>query len=206
MVVMDNINYDIKFKEIINGLEYKPNLLLHACCGPCSSYVLELLYDYFEITVLFYNPNIYPEDEYIKRKEELKKLIDKMNKKNIIYLDIDYLSEDFNNISIGLEKEKEGGLRCNKCIELRLEKTAELANLNHFEYFGTTLTVSPHKNAKMINELGDILINKFNIKFLYSDFKKNDGYKKSIENSKKYNLYRQNYCGCKFSIREEVKE
>lgn len=203
---MENTNYDIEFKKIINNLKYKPKLLLHACCGPCSSYVLALLCDYFEITVLFYNPNIFPEDEYIKRKEELKKLINLMNNKNIKYLDIDYLSEDFYRISIGLEKEKEGGLRCNKCIELRLEKTAKLADLNHFEYFGTTLSVSPHKSTKMINELGKILENKYNIKFLYSDFKKNDGYKKSIENSKKYNLYRQNYCGCKYSTREEVEE
>ncbi len=204
MIVMDIINYDIKFKEIISNLEYKPKLLLHACCGPCSSYVLELLCEYFNITVLFYNPNIYPEEEYIKRKKELIKLIKLINRENIKYLDIDYLNEEYDNKVIGLEKENEGGLRCNECFNLRLEKTAELASLNNFEYFGTTLTVSPHKNSKIINGIGERLSKKYNIKYLYSDFKKNDGYKKSIINSKKYNLYRQNYCGCKYSIKNEV--
>ena len=156
---MEKENYDKIFENIIDSLNYKPKLLLHACCAPCSSYVLELLCDYFNITVLFYNPNIYPENEYVKRKMELIRLIKLMNKSNISYLDIDYLKEDFNEISLGLEKEPEGGFRCSKCIELRLNKTALLASLNRFEYFGTTLTVSPHKNSKIINELGERQLN-----------------------------------------------
>lgn len=201
---MEKENYNKKFKDIINSLNYQPKLLLHACCAPCSSYVLEALYDNFDITVLFYNPNIYPEEEYIKRKKELIKLINLINKSNVTYMDIDYMSEDYEEISKGFELIPEGGFRCNKCICLRLQKTALLASLHRYEYFGTTLTVSPHKNAKMINEIGEQLSKEYNIKFLYSDFKKEEGFKKSIINSKKYDLYRQDYCGCKYSIRKEI--
>lgn len=196
------MNYDKKFKSIIDNLNYKPTILLHVCCAPCSSYVLNLLKDHFNITVLFYNPNIYPSEEYIKRKNELIKLINKMNE-GISLMDCDYLSEDFESVSKGLESEKEGGIRCNKCIELRLSKTALMASLNRFEYFATTLSVSPHKNAEVINEIGASLELVYKVKYLYSDFKKNDGFKKSIEYSKKYELYRQNYCGCEYSMRKE---
>lgn len=199
---MEKINYDKVYKNIIDNLGYKPKLLLHACCGPCNSYVLEYLSNNFEITVLFYNPNIYPFEEYIKRKNELIKLINLMDKENIRYEDIDYLKEEYEEKVIGLEEEPEGGKRCYECISLRLEKTAVLATKGDYEYFCTTLTVSPHKNSLMINKIGEELEKKYNVKYLYSDFKKNEGFKKSIENSKKYNLYRQNYCGCKYSCME----
>ncbi len=197
------INYNDKFNLIIDEikkLEKKPTILLHSCCGPCSSYVLECLKDYFDITVLYYNPNIYPEDEYIKRKDEQIKLIQKLNLFNVNYLDIDYLADDYKKEIVGLEDAPEGGKRCLKCFYLRLNKTANIASEKVFDYFGTTLTVSPHKNSQDINEIGFEIENKNKIKFLYSDFKKADGYKKSIELSKKYGLYRQNYCGCKYSI------
>lgn len=168
-------------------------LLLHSCCAPCSSSVIEKLKGDFSLTVLFYNPNIEPYVEYTKRKEEQIKLLKKLN---IDYLEIDYLNEEFINKVIGFEKEKEGGRRCWLCYELRLEKTAELAKKYNFNYFTTTLTVSPYKNSKIINEIGKNLEEKYQVKYLISDFKKEDGYKKSIELSKKYNLYRQNYCGC----------
>ena len=203
---MEKINYDRKYKEIISTFNDKPKLLLHACCGPCSSYVLEYLSNNFEITVLFYNPNIYPEEEYLKRKNELLKLIKLMNKSNISYEDIDYLSNEYDEKIINLENEPEGGKRCYECIYLRLQKTAILAKEGSFEYFCTTLTVSPHKNAEMINRIGEELSKEYDIKYLYSDFKKNEGFKKSIENSKKYDLYRQNYCGCKYSMRKEENE
>ena len=198
MEVILIMNYDKIGMEEIAKLTYKPKLLLHSCCGPCSSYVITYLKDYFDITVLYYNPNIEPMEEYIKRKGEQIKLIKLLNA-NIKLMDIDYDNESFRKKVIGFEKEKEGGLRCHLCYELRLEKTASKANENHFEYFCTTLTVSPYKNALVINELGEKLANKYNVKWLHSDFKKKDGYKKSIILSKEYNLYRQNYCGCLFS-------
>ena len=193
------INYDKVLEELINKLDYKPKLLLHSCCGPCSSYVITYLKDYFDITILYYNPNIEPYEEYIKRKEEQIKLIDKLNIIDLDLYDIDYDNENYRNKVIGLENEKEGGSRCHICYELRLNKTAMLAKENGYEYFGTTLTVSPYKNAQVLNQIGEKLSNVYNIKWLYSDFKKKDGYKKSIELSKEYNLYRQDYCGCLFS-------
>ena len=196
------MNYDTLGMDIIKSLDHKPSILLHSCCGPCSSYVITYLKDYFDITVLYYNPNIEPESEYIKRKNEQIKLINLLNA-NIKLLDIDYDNEAFRNKVVGYESEKEGGARCHLCYELRLDKTASLAKENNYEYFCTTLTVSPYKNAKVVNELGEMLEKKYNIKWLYSDFKKEDGYKKSIELSKKYNLYRQDYCGCKYSIRKK---
>ena len=194
-------NYNLKFEEILNKLEYKPKLLLHSCCAPCSSHVITLLKDFFDITVLYYNPNIYPKEEYLKRKNEQIRLLEILN---VSLLDIDYNYEEFKEISIGFENEKEGGIRCNKCFALRLEKTAFLAAKHNFEYYGTTLTVSPHKNSQNINKIGEIISNKYNVNFLYSDFKKKEGYKKSIELSKQYELYRQEYCGCEFSIEREI--
>ncbi len=192
-------NYDLILEEIIKKESgRKPKLLLHSCCAPCSSSVITRLYPYFDITILYYNPNIEPYEEYIKRKEEQKRLIKEIDK-NIKFLDCDYENEEFKRISTGLEDCKEGGIRCHACYNLRLQKTAKLAKENNFEYFGTTLTVSPYKNSEVINELGSLIENSTNIKFLYSDFKKKDGYKKSIELSKEYNLYRQNYCGCNYS-------
>ncbi len=194
-------NYQLVMENIINNLKNKPKLLLHACCGVCSSAVLERLYPYFDITILYYNPNIYPEDEYIKRLNTQKEIIKKMNL-DVKLLPIDYKSEEFNKIARGLEKEKEGGLRCTKCYYLRLEKTAELAAKYHFDYFCTTLSVSPYKDAQKLNKIGEKLETKYKVKYLYSDFKKKDGFKRSYELAKKYNLYRQEYCGCMYSLNE----
>lgn len=200
-----NENYYLLFEkqiEEIKNFPSVPNLLLHSCCAPCSSQVISTLTNFFNITILYYNPNIYPKKEYLKRKEEQKKLLNKIesiNKLNII--DCDYDNEVYEQTIKGLEKEKEGGSRCYKCFSLRLEKTAKIGEEKSYDYFSTTLTISPHKNSKIINIIGKSLEDKYNIKWLYSDHKKKDGYKKSIELSKKYNLYRQNYCGCIYSKR-----
>lgn len=182
-------------EEEITKFDKKKTLLLHSCCAPCSSSVISRLRDYFAITILYYNPNIEPVEEYIKRKEEQIRFI-KEFAPEINLMDIDYDNESFKKISKNLELEKEGGARCHKCYYLRLEKTATIAKENNFDYFGTTLTVSPYKNSDLINEYGLSLEKNLNIRFLVSDFKKKDGYKKSIELSKKYHLYRQDYCGC----------
>lgn len=193
-------NYNNIFEDIASKLNYRPKVLLHSCCAPCSSHVVTLLKEYFDVTVLYYNPNIYPLEEYLKRKNEQIKLLEILN---IPIMDIDYNHNEFKENVKGLEDEKEGGARCNKCFALRLEKTAILAQLNQFEYFCTTLTVSPYKNSQIINKIGAILEQKYNVKYLYSDFKKKEGYKKSIELSKKYDLYRQHYCGCEYSVEGE---
>lgn len=196
-----NENYANKLKEIIDKLDYKPKLLLHSCCAPCSSYVITYLYDYFDITILYYNPNIYPYEEYSKRKDEQIRLIS--NFKGVKIIDCDYDNDIYNEVIKGLENEPERGSRCTKCFYLRLDKTGKIAKKKNFEYFGTTLTVSPYKNARLLNEIGEDISKKYDIKWLYSDFKKNDGYKKSIELSKKYDLYRQDYCGCIYSKRDK---
>ena len=192
------MNYHNKLLEIINELDARPKLLLHSCCGPCSTTVLTFLVNYFDITVLYYNPNIEPYEEYMHRKSEQIRLIKELNSEFVKFLESDYANEEFRSVTKGLEEEKEGGARCSVCFKLRLEKTALKAKELDYEYFGTTLTVSPYKNSYIINEIGAMLEKNFGVKYLYSDFKKNDGYKKSIELSKKYNLYRQNYCGCLF--------
>ena len=182
----------------------KPRLLLHSCCAPCSSYVLAYLNKYFNITVFYYNPNITNKEEYLKRKQEQIRLISELpaiNKINI--LDADYNPEKFFEISKGLENCREGGERCFKCYKLRLEATAKAAKENSFNYFCTTLTISPLKNAQKINEMGQMLGDEYQISFLPSDFKKKEGFKKSIELSSQYNLYRQNYCGCIYSKPKE---
>ena len=194
-------NNRLELEKLIEHLDHKPTLLLHSCCAPCSSYVLEYLEPFFEITVLYYNPNIEPKEEYLKRKDEQINFIKKVHP-NIKILDVEYDNTSYNNEIKGLEHEKEGGSRCYKCYKLRMEKTALLAQ-NNYKYFGTTLTVSPHKNATYINEIGKQLEQKYQTKFLISDFKKNEGYKRSIVLSKEYNLYRQNYCGCKYSKKED---
>ena len=193
------MNYNLEMKSIINNLEKGHNkLLLHSCCAPCSSSVIEQIKNYFDITVLYYNPNIEPQEEYQKEKVN-KKLLKELN---IKYYEIDYLNEEFKNKIIGYENEPENGFRCHLCYELRLEKTAEIAKEKNYDYFGTTLTVSPYKSSKIINEIGSKLAEKYQIKYLFSDFKKENGYQRSIELSKKYNLYRQNYCGCLYSRKE----
>ena len=193
-------NYNIELENLLKNLTSTPTLLLHSCCAPCSSYVLSYLTKYFKITVLYYNPNISPKEEYEKRKEEQIRLINEMPFVNpVTIIDCDYDNDKFEEIVKGLEEEKEGGCRCHKCYRLRLEKTATLAKQNHFDYFGTTLTVSPYKNSQKLNEIGAELESIYQVPYLYSDFKKKKGYKKSIELSRIYNLYRQNYCGCVYS-------
>ncbi len=183
-----------------------PSLLLHSCCAPCSSYVLEYLSQFFNITVLYYNPNISPKEEYIYRLNEEKRLIGEMSFKNPVeILDCDYNAEEFFTVVKGFEKEPEGGKRCEKCFDLRLDFTAKIAKENNFDYFATTLTISPLKNANLINDIGEKIAEKYNAKYLCSDFKKKEGYKRSIILSKEYNLYRQNYCGCIFSKVESEK-
>ena len=197
---MNKVDYNLKMEEIIQGLDNKPKLLLHSCCGPCSSSVIERIKNNFEITVIYYNPNIYPEEEYLLRKSEQIKLLEILN---INYMDCDYNENEFLNYIQGLEFECEGGARCVKCFELRLNYTAKMGAENNYEYFGTTLTVSPHKNAQFINILGEKIQEKHKINYLYSDFKKKNGYLNSIKLSEKYSLYRQNYCGCRFSLNGE---
>lgn len=198
-----NINYNEEMKKIISNLDDHNKLLLHSCCGPCSSSVIERLKDYFDITVIYYNPNIEPKEEYEKRKSEQLRLL---NELGIKFMDIDYLNNEYHKKIKGYENEPENGLKCPLCFELRLDKTASKAKENNFDYFGTTLTVSPHKNSKIINEIGLKLEEKYGVKFLLSDFKKEDGYKRSIELSKKYDLYRQDYCGCLYSKGVNVDE
>lgn len=193
-------NYDLLMQEELNKLDGKPSILLHSCCAPCSSYVIERVLKYFKIIVFYYNPNIEPKEEYEKRKETQKKLITKLSKKNeISFIEADYNNDLYHEYIKGFEEEKEGGKRCLECFKLRLLTTGVYAKNNDIDYFTTTLTVSPHKNCQIINELGKEIANNLNIKFLPADFKKNNGYKKSIELSQKYNLYRQNYCGCQYS-------
>lgn len=197
------MNYQKELDNLLNNLEGTPKLLLHTCCAPCSSYCIEYLSNYFDITVLYYNPNISPKEEYEKRKQEQIRFLKEFPSKNKLdILDIDYDYNDFLSIAKGLEQEKEGGRRCHKCYLLRLEKTAQIAKKHHFDYFGTTLTVSPYKNSKVLNEIGRILQEKYNVAYLFSDFKKKEGYKRSIELSKIYHLYRQDYCGCIYSKKE----
>ena len=194
------INYQIELEKELKKIEgTKPKLLLHVCCAPCSSYVLTYLCDYFDITILYYNPNISPIEEYEKRLNEAKRLIKELNKENIHIMECDYENEEFESIAKGLEDAPEGGIRCRKCYKLRIEKAAKYAKENNFDYFTTTLTISPLKNSQVLNQIGKELEEKYNIKYLYSDFKKKEGYKTSIILSKKYNLYRQNYCGCIYS-------
>lgn len=204
---MNKINYQLELDKIINKIEGEnttKSLLLHSCCAPCSSYVLSYLNKYFNITVFYYNPNITNKEEYLKRKQEQIRLITELPAENKIkILDADYNPEKFFEISKGLEDCREGGERCFKCYELRLKATAEAAKENDFDYFCTTLTISPLKNAQKINEIGHMLGDEYGIPFLPSNFKKKDGFKKSIELSRIYNLYRQNYCGCIYSKPKE---
>lgn len=197
------MNYQKELDKLIEKLKKEgrvPRLFLHSCCAPCSSYVLEYLSNYFEITVFYYNPNIYPESEYTKRIFEQQKLISDMRFKHpVSFVAGEYDRERFHEIVRGLEHVKEGGERCLRCYELRLRKAAELARKCEYDYFTTTLTISPLKNADRLNEIGMRLAQEYGVEYLQSDFKKKNGYKRSIELSKEYGLYRQDYCGCEFS-------
>lgn len=207
---MNKINYSKETEKIIEANKREqvlPSLLLHACCAPCSSACLEYLNRYFDITVYYYNPNISPESEFKKRFEELKRLVGSMPFENPVKLiDGEYDYEEFLNIAHGLELCPEGGERCFVCYRLRLEKTASLAADLGFDYFCTTLSISPLKNSQKINEIGFELAEKYGVKWLPSDFKKKEGYKRSIELSVEYGLYRQNFCGCAYSrVESEAK-
>lgn len=212
---MNKINYDLKLKEIlkdVDSLNTCPTLLLHSCCAPCSSYVLSVLVKHFDITIFYYNPNITDEEEYNKRLLEQKRFVELINSgktdfepiKPIKLIEVGFGKLEWKKSVLGLEQEKEGGKRCFNCYEMRLEKTVKLAKEQSFDYFGTTLSVSPYKNSEWLNQIGESLQNKYNVNYLFSDFKKNNGYKTSIELSKKYNLYRQNYCGCVYSKQQKT--
>lgn len=183
----------------------KPRLLLHACCAPCSSYVIEYLSKHFAITLFFYNPNIFPPDEYSKRSDELLRMVSEMQIEDVKTVICDYDAKEFQDAVNGFENCSEGGERCFRCYELRLKKAVEYAENNGYDYFTTTLSISPYKNAEKLNEIAERLSQNLSVKALPSDFKKNNGYKRSIELSKEYNLYRQDYCGCVYSKAEREK-
>ena len=197
------MNYDLEMEKQINHLNDKKTLLLHACCAPCSSAVLERIAEYFDITILYYNPNITEKEEYEKRLQELEKFVNEINLDNIKVMPGRYQPEEFFEMSKGLEQEKERGKRCYQCYRLRLEETAKIAEQQNFDFFTTTLSISPYKNSKWLNEIGVDLDKKYQSTYLYADFKKKNGYKRSIELSKQYNLYRQDYCGCIYSKKEK---
>lgn len=199
------INYQRELDKIIDNIEGNKieKLLLHSCCGPCSSYVLEYLSKYFEITVFYYNPNIYPSDEYFYRVDEQKKIIELTKSENPIHMiEGKYEIEKFYKMAEGLEDIPEGGIRCHRCYEMRLREAAKIAKKGGFDYFTTTLSISPHKNSQVLNKIGEKVGEEVGVKHLPSDFKKNNGYKRSCEITKEFGMYRQDYCGCEFSKKE----
>ena len=201
------INYQQQLDKTLAALEKKaeaPTLLLHSCCAPCSSYVLEYLSDFFQITVFYYNPNIYPREEYDRRRQEQERFLTqaKPGKYPVKFIVGEYEDVRFYEAVRGLEQEMEGGERCFCCYALRLREAAVLAKEHGFDYFTTTLSISPYKNAQKLNEIGRSLEEELGVSYLYSDFKKKNGYKRSLELSKEYGLYRQEYCGCIFSQRK----
>lgn len=203
---MNRRNYQKELEQVINGQEKAgrtPSLLLHSCCAPCSSYVLEYLSKYFQITVFYYNPNIYPPSEYKEREAEQERLIKEMEFVHPVrFLSGTYCPEEFYQAAKGLEQEPEGGKRCTECFRLRLTEAAKAAINGGFDYFTTTLTISPLKDAQRLNELGEEIGKEYGVPFLNSDFKKKNGYRRSTELSAEYGLYRQDYCGCVYSMRE----
>lgn len=201
-------NYSLLLEKELSEIlsrNIKPRLLMQSCCAPCSSYVLEYIAKYFDLTLFFFNPNISPENEFKVRLEELKKFVNRAGYDDVKINVPDYDSSEFFSAVRGMEDFPEGGERCRVCYELRLRKTAEVAKNGGYEYFCTTLSISPHKNAMWINEIGLSLEKEYGVKWLYSDFKKKNGYKRSIELSREYELYRQNYCGCIYSKLEAEK-
>ncbi|MFO7810254.1 MAG: epoxyqueuosine reductase QueH [Candidatus Delongbacteria bacterium] len=203
-------DYYKKFENELENIKSsgkRPKILIHACCAPCSSYVSELLSGYFDITLYFYNPNIFPESEHDRRENELKEFLKEFDPQGKIKLITEkYSPMDFARCTLEHETDTEGGERCFRCYDLRLSKTAEKAKELNFDYFATTLTISPHKNAQKINESGEHLSGIYEVKYLRSDFKKRNGFKRSLELSKEYCLYRQDYCGCEFSMERKNSE
>lgn len=203
---MNRRNYQKELDKIIRrNRENRPMLLLHSCCGPCSSSVLEYLTKYFNVTVLWFNPNLYPEEEFIRRLETQRELLEKMGlSENVLLLAEPWQKEEYYHVIAGLEQEPEGGKRCEKCFELRLRECARIAKDRGFDYFCSTLTVSRHKNAVLINTIGEAAAEEFGIAWLPSDFKKRDGENRSVALSEKYGIYRQVYCGCEFSLKARL--
>ena len=201
---MNKINYDKKMQEQMATLPQGAKLLLHSCCAPCSTACLERLHNFFDITVFYYNPNIDEREEYEKRKAEQIRFLQETGWAKVV--DSDHDAEAFHRIASGYEQEAERGARCYRCYALRLEKTAEAASELGIPYFATTLTLSPLKNVVWLNEIGEKMGGRYGVNYLYSDFKKQGGYLRSIQLSKDYNLYRQDFCGCKYSKRSAVKE
>ncbi len=203
-------NYQTMLDQTIKTIVAKnevPTLLLHSCCGPCSSYVLQYLSQYFRITVFYYNPNIYPQEEYDRRAAEQQTLISAMDTQYpVTFVEGSFDSQRYYEVIQGLEGELEGGERCFRCYQLRLEEAARICKRDQYNYFTTTLSVSPYKNAQKLNQIGETLANSYGVKYLFSDFKKKNGYKSSIELSKEFGLYRQDYCGCVFSQRQSEKQ
>lgn len=203
-------NYQKELEELLKNLKEQntvPTLFLHSCCAPCSSYVLEYLSEYFQITVFYYNPNIYPDEEYYKRVEEQKRFIERFPAKHkISFVEGNYDKDRFYAMAKGLELVPEGGERCFACYELRLREAAEYAKERNMDYFTTTLSISPMKNAEKLNEIGEKLAQEYGVKYLTSDFKKKNGYKRSVEISEEYGMYRQDYCGCVFSMQERERQ
>ena len=202
-------NYQLLLEHTLKsleGIEKKKTLLLHACCAPCSSYVLEYLSKYFDITLFFYNPNIYPEEEFRFREDELRRLIGEMPlPSGVNIISGRYDPSEFFDIARGYEELPEGDERCHRCYALRLEESARAAKEGGFDYFCTTLSISPYKNAEWLNTIGKEMSEKYGVGYLFSDFKKKNGYKRSCQLSEQYSLYRQDYCGCVFSKREAEK-
>lgn len=193
------INYHQEYLKITKSLDNKPRLLLHSCCAPCSTLCLERLTEYFNVDTFYYNPNITESEEYQKRLAQQQRFVNEVYGDSVKVIDIGHKNEEFLNLVKGLEDLPERSKRCYLCYKLRLEKTVEFARDNGYDYFTTTLSISPHKNSTWLNEIGYFLQDVYGVNFLPADFKKENGYLRSIELSNKYNLYRQDYCGCIFS-------
>jgi predicted adenine nucleotide alpha hydrolase (AANH) superfamily ATPase len=203
---MNKVNYQKELDKLIKKLDEEgsvPSLLLHSCCGPCSSYCIEYLSQFFNITVFYYNPNIYPDEEYYTRVKEQERFIKEFPTKHpVSFIEGDYDTKSFYEMAKGLEQEPEKGARCHKCYELRLRRTAQVAKEKGFDFFTTTLTISPMKDSQVLNEIGQRIALEEGVSWLVSDFKKKEGYKRSTELSKEYCMYRQDYCGCVYSYRD----
>lgn len=201
---MNKINYNKVMEDTIENISHegkKPRLLLQVCCGPCSTQVIERLRDYFDMDLYFYNPMIYPREELEKRAENLEIVAEKSDFAGKVIIPTNDI-KDFEKVALKRKDDKEFGRACYDCYKLRLTETVRLARDENYEYFTTSLSISPYKNSEWLNEIGEELEKEFGVKYLYADFKKRDGYKKSIELSKKYGIYRQEYCGCVFSKKE----
>ncbi|MBP5593797.1 epoxyqueuosine reductase QueH [Pseudobutyrivibrio sp.] len=207
---MNKINYQKELDKLIAEFEKEgqvPSLLLHSCCGPCSSYCIEYLSQFFSITVFYYNPNIYPDEEYYHRVKEQQRFINEFPAKHkVSFIEGDYDTDRFYEMAKGLENEPEKGARCHKCYDLRLRRTAEVALEKGFDFFTTTLTISPMKDSQILNEIGFSIAEELGARWLPSDFKKKEGYKRSTELSREYNMYRQDYCGCVYSYRDRQQQ